>query len=276
MISAEEAIEKLKEGNRLYTSIDTFQSDISAQTLEHFAKNGQEPYAIIISCSDSRVIPERVFHAAIGDLFTIRVAGNVIDDHQLGSIEYAAGHLGTNLIVVLGHTGCGAVSAAIHHDPSGFIKYITDEIKQAIGEETDDYKAAVLNVRQSIRHIEDSLEIQKDEAKGLKVVGAIYRIEDGTVEFLEEESDTAKQTQIRRIREMEIVFDRVQEWLKKTEDPVPNAEIRELLGKLSEYYESPLWKEDFAADEAGELPKDLKRGVLSEDGIYNLLENYMK
>ena len=184
MISASEAIERLKEGNRLYTSIDIFQSDVSPGILEHFAKNGQEPYAIIISCSDSRVIPERIFHAAIGDLFTIRVAGNVIDDHQLGSIEYAAGHLGTKLILVLGHTGCGAVAAAIHHDPDGFIKYITDDIKEAIGDETDDYRAAVLNVRHSIRHIEDSLEIQKDEEQGLVVAGAVYRIEDGVVEFL--------------------------------------------------------------------------------------------
>lgn len=184
MISASEAIEKLKEGNRLYTSIDTFQSDVSSVILEHFAKNGQKPYAIIISCSDSRVIPERIFHAAIGDLFTIRVAGNVIDDHQLGSIEYAAGHLGTKLILVLGHTGCGAVAAAIHHDHDGFIKYITDDIKEAIGGETDDYSAAVLNVKHSIRHIEESLEIQKDEAQGLVVAGAVYRIEDGTVEFL--------------------------------------------------------------------------------------------
>ena len=184
MMTALEAIEKLKAGNKLYTSVEEFCSDISSQTLEHFAKNGQEPYAIVITCSDSRVIPERIFHAEIGDLFTIRVAGNVIDDHQLGSIEYAAGHLGTKLILVLGHTGCGAVAAAIHHDPSGFIKYITDEIKQAIGAETDDYRAAVLNVQQSIRHIEESLEIQKDEAQGLKVAGAIYKIEDGTVEFL--------------------------------------------------------------------------------------------
>ena len=184
MISASEAIERIKEGNRLYTSIDTFQSDVSPGILEYFAKNGQEPYAIIISCSDSRVIPERIFHAAIGDLFTIRVAGNVIDDHQLGSIEYAAGHLGTKLILVLGHTGCGAVAAAIHHDPDGFIKYITDDIKAAIGDETDDYRAAVLNVKHSIRHIEDSLEIQKDEEQGLVVAGAVYRIEDGVVEFL--------------------------------------------------------------------------------------------
>ncbi len=110
--------------------------------LEHFARNGQKPYAIVIGCSDSRVIPERIFHAAMGDLFTIRVAGNVIDDHQLGSIEYAAGHLGTKLILVLGHTQCGAVTAAIDHDPGGYIKFITDEIKRAIGDEKDDYKAA--------------------------------------------------------------------------------------------------------------------------------------
>ena len=184
MITAEEAIARLKEGNDQYISTDTFKTDISSAILEHFAKNGQEPYAIIISCSDSRVIPERIFHAAIGDLFTIRVAGNVIDDHQLGSIEYAADHLGTNLIVVLGHTQCGAVAAAVHHDPDGFIKFITDEIKRAIGEEKDDYKAAVLNVEQSIRIIESSLEIQKDEENGLKVIGAIYRIEDGKVVFL--------------------------------------------------------------------------------------------
>ncbi|MBE5862729.1 MAG: carbonic anhydrase [Lachnospiraceae bacterium] len=183
MLSANEALQKLKEGNALYVSADTFHSDVSSKTLEHFAKNGQKPYAIIITCSDSRVIPERIFHAAIGDLFTIRVAGNVIDDHQLGSIEYAAGHLGTKLVVVLGHTGCGAVHAAINHDPSGFIKYITDEIKRAIGKEKDDYKAALLNVEQSVRTIESSLEIQKDEEEGLRVIGAIYRIEDGTVEF---------------------------------------------------------------------------------------------
>jgi carbonic anhydrase len=183
MISADEAILKLKSGNAQYVSTDTFHADISSTILEHFAKNGQEPYAIIVGCSDSRVIPERIFHAAMGDLFTIRVAGNVIDDHQLGSIEYAAGHLGTKLIVVLGHTGCGAVAAAINHDPSGFIKYITDEIKQAIGRERDDYRAAVLNVQQSVRIIESSLEIQRDEEEGLRVIGAIYRIEDGTVEF---------------------------------------------------------------------------------------------
>ena len=85
--------------------------------------------------------------------------------------------------MVLGHTQCGAVTAAIHHDPDGYIKYITDEIKQAIGPEKDDYKAAVLNVKRSVSIIESSLEIQKDEEEGLMVVGAMYRLEDGTVEF---------------------------------------------------------------------------------------------
>ena len=183
MLSASEAIQKLKDGNAQYVSLDKIETDVSAKTLEHFAANGQQPYAIVITCSDSRVVPEQIFSAGLGDIFTIRVAGNVIDDHQLGSIEYAAGHLGTKLVVVLGHTQCGAVTAAINHDPDGFIKYITDDIKRAIGREKNDFKAAALNVKQSVRIIESSLEIQKDEEEGLQVVGAVYRIEDGTVDF---------------------------------------------------------------------------------------------
>lgn len=115
----------------------------------------------------------------------IRVAGNVIDDHQLGSIEYAAGHLGSPVVVVLGHTHCGAVDAAINSDPEGYIKFITDEIKLAIGDETDDYKACCLNVKRSVALIEHSLDIQQiEEQEGLRVVGAMYHIEDGSVEFL--------------------------------------------------------------------------------------------
>ena len=149
------------------------------------AVSGQSPYAIIVTCSDSRVIPEHIFSAGIGELFVIRLAGNVIDDHQLGSIEYAAGHLGCKLVVVLGHTRCGAVEAAIHHDPEDYIKYITDEIKHAIGDETDPYKASCLNVRHSIRQIKKSLCIARiEDETGLRVAGAMYHIEDGSVEFL--------------------------------------------------------------------------------------------
>ena len=178
--------ERLVEGNRRYLGALRPESDVSPALRRLTADEGQHPHAIVVCCSDSRVVPEHIFSAGIGELFVIRVVGNVLDNHQLGSIEYAAGHLGTKLVVVLGHTQCGAVHAAINHDPSGFIKYITDEIKQAIGKEKDDYRAAVLNVEQSIRMIESSLEIQRDEEEGLRVVGAIYRIEDGTVAFLEE------------------------------------------------------------------------------------------
>lgn len=184
-MNSSEALEKLMEGNRKYVEAGIPCGDVSKEKRLKLASYGQDPYAIIISCSDSRVIPEIIFNAGIGDLFVIRVAGNVIDSHQLGSIEYAADHLGTMLILVLGHTGCGAVDAAIHHEPEGYIKFITDEIVRAIGEEKDPYKAACLNVKQSIAMIESSLAIQEDEGYGLRVMGAIYDLETGKVKFLD-------------------------------------------------------------------------------------------
>ena len=108
------------------------------------------------------MIPETIFSAGLGELFVIRVAGNVIDDHQLGSIEYAAGHLGSPVVVVLGHTHCVQLmqpSTVIRK----YIKFITDEIKLAIGDETDDYKACCLNVKRSVALIEHSLDIQQIE-----------------------------------------------------------------------------------------------------------------
>ena len=181
-----EALRKLKEGNERYLAAETGCGNISPAVRRDTCENGQHPYAIIITCSDSRVIPESIFSAGIGELFVIRVAGNVIDDHQLGSIEYAAEHLGCRLVVVMGHTHCGAIGAAIHHDPSGYIKYITDEIKEAIGEETDDYRACCLNVEHSMELIRENLDIRAMEKEnGLRVMGAVYHIEDGRVEFLE-------------------------------------------------------------------------------------------
>ncbi len=182
----QEAYRKLVEGNLAYLASSREIGDISPAVRLRTTKEGQEPFAIIISCSDSRVIPEAIFHCGIGDLFVIRVAGNVIDSHQLGSIEYAADHLGTKLVVVLGHTNCGAVGAAIHHDPSGYIKFITDEIRTAIGEETDPYKAACLNVTRSRKLIEEGLKEMIDRLGDISVVGAMYDIETGKVEFLPE------------------------------------------------------------------------------------------
>lgn len=182
-VSADQALKMLKEGNQKYLAAKTSMGDISLEKRRETCENGQQPYAVIVTCSDSRVLPESIFSAGIGDLFVIRVAGNVMDDHQLGSIEYAAEHLGIRLIVVLGHDHCGAVDAAINHDPEGYIKFITDEIKIAIGDEQDDYKACCLNVKRSVDVIESSFEIHREEEHGLKVIGALYRLDDGKVEF---------------------------------------------------------------------------------------------
>ena len=173
--TAADAIYRLAAGNLKYLNAESGNGDISRRVrLATWAK-GQSPYAIIVTCSDSRVIPESIFSAGIGELFVIRLAGNVIDDQQLGSIEY----------VVLGHTHCGAVDAAIHYEPEGYLKYITDEIKKAIGDEKDPYKASCRNVRHSVQEIEKSLCIHHmEEETGLRVVGAMYHIEDGSVEFL--------------------------------------------------------------------------------------------
>ena len=171
------ALQRLQEGNKLYINSETAVGDISqAKRLETY-KNGQHPYAVIVSCADSRVIPESIFSAGIGDLFTIRVAGNVVDNNQLGSIEYAVEHLGCRLVVVLGHTGCGAVGAARGQN-TGFVKFITDEIRRAIGDETNEVKASALNVNQSVSKIKNLIKVD-----GLLVTGALYHTDSGVVEF---------------------------------------------------------------------------------------------
>ena len=177
-ISASDALERLKEGNRIYLDSEKGAGDISPRRRLYTSRHGQTPYAVIVSCSDSRVIPESIFSAGIGDLFVIRVAGNVIDNHQLGSIEYAVEHLGCKLVVVLGHTGCGAVGAALKQN-GGFVKFITDEIKLAIGGETDSVKASILNIQQSVRKIKTLLHGAED----LCVKGALYHTDSGAVDF---------------------------------------------------------------------------------------------
>lgn len=183
-LSAAQALEKLKEGNQRYLEAATNPGDISPKIRQYTRENGQSPYAIVVTCSDSRVIPEGIFSAGIGELFVIRVAGNVMDNHQIGSVEYAADHLGSSLVVVLGHSNCGAVGAALGHDPSGYVKYITDEIRKAIGDEKDEAKACCLNVNRSVSIIRESLK-EMVEAGKLTVCGAIYQIDSGKVEFLD-------------------------------------------------------------------------------------------
>ena len=151
------------------------------------AREGQTPYAIVIACSDSRVIPEQIFDAGLGELFVIRVAGNVLDRHQLGSIEYAAGHLHCRLILLLGHTGCGAVGAALSGGGDGFIQYITDEILLAVGQERDPLRACEKNVLHGVALLKrEFAEHPEIPAEDLEIRGAVYDIETGEVRWLEE------------------------------------------------------------------------------------------
>ena len=182
-MTAEESLTRLKEGNQKYLTARTNEGDISLRIRHETAQHGQHPYAIIIACSDSREIPEAIFSAGIGELFVIRVTGNVIDSHQLGSVEYAAAHLHCPLTVVLGHTKCGAVGAAIAGDGDGYIRSITDEIHLAIGDEKDERKASELNVRRNVNLIESAFE-EHAELQEMKTVGAVYDVETGMVEWL--------------------------------------------------------------------------------------------
>lgn len=184
-LSAAEALKRLKEGNRRYLDAASNPGDISPQIRKKTSEEGQSPYAVIITCSDSRVIPEGIFSAGIGEVFVIRVAGNVMDKHQLGSVEYAVDHLGSKLVVVMGHTQCGAVGAAISSEPSGYVKYLTDEIRRAIGGEKDEFRACCLNVERSVSVIKDSLKYQGEGEADVRVCGAVYHIDSGAVEFLD-------------------------------------------------------------------------------------------
>lgn len=178
-------IEHLCAGNRRYLAGEAA-GDVSETIRLETAENGQHPRAIVIACSDSRVIPEAIFNAGIGELFTIRVAGNVLDKHQLGSIEYAAAHLHCPLILVLGHTGCGAVSAALSGGGEGYIQYITDEILLAVGEERTPETACRMNVQHAVETIKHAFRDHPEiPSAGLEICGAVYDIRTGTVDWME-------------------------------------------------------------------------------------------
>lgn len=173
-------------GNNDYVSSGKNNGDISKEKRQDTTTNGQHPYATVITCSDSRVPAEHIFNAGIGEIFTIRTAGNVIGDYELGSVEYGAEHLGTQIVVVLGHTNCGAVGATLEGGEHGNIAKITDEIASCLPEDVTSTEAEVLNVENSIKRIMASEEMAHLVEEGkVKVVGAIYDIETGKVNFLE-------------------------------------------------------------------------------------------
>jgi len=194
MISPVEAISRLKEGNSRYTSGNLQHPGQTAEQRTELAKT-QHPFAAIVSCSDSRVPPEIVFDQGLGDLFVVRVAGNVINEEGLGSIEYTVDHLGTRLILVLGHQRCGAVDAAkqtiaAKGKAPGHIQSLVTAIKPAVEATAKDdldttIKANVKNVVQTLRSSTPILKAEVDSGK-IQVVGGYYSLDTGAVTFLNE------------------------------------------------------------------------------------------
>jgi carbonic anhydrase len=186
-MSPEQAVSALHAGNDRYVHDHLAPKHFPAE--RRALTKTQQPYAIVLSCSDSRVAPEIVFDESLGRLFVVRVAGNVIDPVVLGSIEYAAEHLHTHLLVVLGHEGCGAVKATLDGGvPPPNIAELTRRIAPAVemtkGKGMD--AAVEENVRLQMRNaLSQSKLLSELAAKGeIKIAGAVYRLESGAVEWL--------------------------------------------------------------------------------------------
>lgn len=203
MISAQEALQRLRDGNRRFVAA-LEKPDAATSVRHHALIADQHPYATILGCSDSRVAPEIVFETSLGELFVIRVAGNVVAPIETGSIEYAAAKLGTRLVIVLGHEGCGAVQATIDElrhpgsTPSPNLTALVDRVRPAVAPlltsaSGDDpaalSRAAVrANVVASIARLraESSILREMSEREGALIVGAVYSLRTGVVDFLDE------------------------------------------------------------------------------------------
>jgi len=195
--TAEEALARLKEGNARFVSGQARFPTVHKEVLAELAK-GQRPYATILGCSDSRVPPELVFDAAFGELFIIRVAGNILGESINGTLQYAGTHLHTPLFVVLGHEGCGAVEAALAEKFHGAnhrsrIALLLENIVPALDDLDPTLAPAELlsaaveaNVRRTIRELLESPEGKARMAEGgVKLIGAVYDLVTGRVRFLE-------------------------------------------------------------------------------------------
>jgi carbonic anhydrase len=193
IVATAEAISRLKEGNGRYTSGNLQHPGQTAERRTELAKS-QHPFAIILSCSDSRVPPEIVFDEGLGDLFIVRVAGNVLNDEGLGSIEYAVDILGARLIVVLGHQSCGAVDAAMKTVAAkgkapGHIQSLVTAIKPVVdatpkGDLDTMIKANVKHVVDALRSSTPILKARVDSGD-VRVIGGYYALDTGAVAFLE-------------------------------------------------------------------------------------------
>ena len=200
MISSADALARLRDGNRRFVAGTCSNNEKMNSARRTELVGGQDPFAVILSCSDSRVPVELIFDQGLGDLFVIRVAGNIVAPSQVGSVEFAAAQLGTRLVVVLGHSNCGAIAATLkelsqgHETRSPNLQSIVDSIRPAIeplleeGSEVDMDDAVAANVRQSVRQLRRGSTILKEliQSEELTVVGAEYSIETGEVSFLDD------------------------------------------------------------------------------------------
>ena len=203
MISAQEALKRLQEGNQRFVSdLENSQAHINQNRRDELT-TGQEPFAAILGCSDSRVPVELIFDQGLGDLFVIRVAGNIVAPSQVGSIEFAAEAFGTRLVVVLGHSMCGAVQATLNEleRPSELrspnLRSIVDHIRPSVGTlmetELRDNRPELVrqavraNIRASANHLRHGSKFLEQQIRdaGLMVVGAEYSLETGEVEFFD-------------------------------------------------------------------------------------------
>jgi carbonic anhydrase len=193
LMEGNERFQKRTHGDVLVTS-----KIITSRQIKEASAQTQHPKAVVISCSDSRVPPEFIFDEGLGELFVIRTAGNIMGNFELGSIEYAVKHLGVKLIVVLGHTNCGAIKAFLTYDGHPETDHIQDIINyiDKEPEEIELRKQGLLDmdhaVQANVMHgvhllrVSDPIIAEAYKSKDLKIVGAVYRIDAGIVEFLDE------------------------------------------------------------------------------------------
>jgi len=202
MLSALEALDRLRDGNRRFVA-NLSAAPTDSQARRNELVSGQEPFAIILGCSDSRVPAELVFDQGFGDLFVIRVAGNIVAPSQIGSIEFAAARFGTRLVVVLGHSQCGAIVATLEEllgkatTESKNLRSIVDRVRPAVEdllaathvEDSEQLirEAVLANVRASVQQLRHGSELLERliETDGLLIVGAKYSLATGVVNFFD-------------------------------------------------------------------------------------------
>ena len=189
-MTVEKSLEKLVEGNARFVA-DHLDGKLQDSSRRESLIGGQEPYAIILSCADSRVVPELAFDAGLGELFVVRVAGNVANSSSIASIEYAVAHVGSKLIVVLGHESCGAVNAAMAGGDNGYnLNHLLAHISPAIsasGEDAAIGDVVKKNVELTINELNSRSEIIREAtANGnVKILGAYYNLNTGKVDILD-------------------------------------------------------------------------------------------